>query len=128
MLCGNYEITINHPQLDINQYPLPKPDQFHMLNDGQKFSKSDLSEAYMQVDIIGQLLEASAPAIFHNENNAGWNREDNITVIGPDDKTHVERLEKILQRLKAAGFRLKRSKSEFLKAQMEFLGPCGYPR
>ncbi|KAK6053669.1 hypothetical protein COOONC_08826 [Cooperia oncophora] len=37
-ICGDYKITIN-PQLDINQYPLPKPDDlFHMLNGGQKFS------------------------------------------------------------------------------------------
>lgn len=36
---GDYKITIN-PQLDINQYPLLKPDElFRMLNDGQKFIK-----------------------------------------------------------------------------------------
>ncbi|KAK6060927.1 hypothetical protein COOONC_01408 [Cooperia oncophora] len=48
-ICGDCKITIN-PQLDINQYPLPKPDDlFHMLNGEQKFSALNLSEAYMQV-------------------------------------------------------------------------------
>ncbi|PIO59732.1 hypothetical protein TELCIR_18792 [Teladorsagia circumcincta] len=33
-ICGDYKVTVN-PQLDINQYPLPKPDVlFHMLHGG----------------------------------------------------------------------------------------------
>lgn len=46
---------------------------------------------------------------------------DDITVTRPDDAIHSERLEKVLQRLKAAVFRLKRSNCEVLKRQMEFL-------
>ncbi|VDO89568.1 unnamed protein product [Haemonchus placei] len=50
-ICGDYKVTVN-PQLDINQYPLPKPDDlFHMLHGGKKFSKVDLSDAYMQVEL-----------------------------------------------------------------------------
>ena len=50
-LCGDFKVTVN-PLLDINQYPLPKPDDlFHQLNGGQKFSKIDLRDAYMQVEL-----------------------------------------------------------------------------
>ncbi|PIO53517.1 hypothetical protein TELCIR_25146, partial [Teladorsagia circumcincta] len=96
----------------------------------------DLSEAYMQVELDKEsrkyttvntqkgLYEynriafgiASAPAIFQKimeTTLAGIEGVviylDDITVTGPDDDTHLERLDKVLQRLKAAGFRLKRT-------------------
>ncbi|PIO70406.1 hypothetical protein TELCIR_07740 [Teladorsagia circumcincta] len=47
---------------------------------------------------------------------------DDITVTGPDDKTHLGRLETVLRRLKEAGFKLKRQKCEFFKKEIEFLG------
>lgn len=50
-LHGDYKVNTS-PQLHINQYLLPKPGQlFHMLNGGQKFSKMDLSYAYIQVEL-----------------------------------------------------------------------------
>ncbi|KIH47194.1 reverse transcriptase [Ancylostoma duodenale] len=148
-ICGDYEATAN-PQLDINQYPLPRPeDLFHMLNGGKKFSKLDLSDAYMQVELDPEsrkyttintqkgLFEytrvpfgiASAPAMFQRTMETTLSGIegvliylDDITVTGPDDKTHMERLEKVLRRLKEVGFRLKREKCEFFKQEMEFLG------
>ena len=108
-------------RLDINQYPLPKPDDlFHMLNGGKKFSELDLTDAYMQVELEQssrryatinthkELFEytiipfeiASAPAIFQRtmeETLAGIEgvviNLDDITITGPDDGTHLERLE-----------------------------------
>jgi len=48
-ICGDYKVTIN-PYLDIDQYPLPKPDDlFTSLAGGQKFSKIDLTQAYQQM-------------------------------------------------------------------------------
>ncbi|PAV71140.1 hypothetical protein WR25_07338 [Diploscapter pachys] len=50
-ICGDFKVTVN-PYLDIDQHPLPKPDDvFHALVGGKKFSKMDLSEAYMQVEM-----------------------------------------------------------------------------
>ncbi|VDL65922.1 unnamed protein product, partial [Nippostrongylus brasiliensis] len=148
-ICGDYKVTVN-PQLDINQYPLPKPDDlFHMLNGGKKFSKLDLKDAYMQVELKEEFQKyttinthkglfqytrvpfgiASAPAIFQKimeTTLAGIEGVliylDDITVTGPDDRSHLQRLEKVLKRLREAGFRLKREKCEFLKQEMEFLG------
>lgn len=45
-ICGDYKITIN-PQLEVDQYPLPKPDTiFSTLSDRKWFSKIDLTHAY----------------------------------------------------------------------------------
>ena len=81
-LCGDYKVTIN-PSLEVNKYPLPKPDElFASLAGGKRFSKLDLSQAYQQmllseesqpftttkgcIDMFICHLEliASAPAIF----------------------------------------------------------------
>ena len=45
-ICGDYKVTANQA-LDIDQYPLPKPDDlFSTLAGGIKFSKLDLSQVY----------------------------------------------------------------------------------
>ena len=44
-LCGDYKVT----KLEIDQYPLPKPDSiFATLSEGKWFSKIDLKHAYQQ--------------------------------------------------------------------------------
>ena len=44
-------MTIN-PYLDVNQYPLPRPEElFAALNNCQHFTKLDLSEAYLQIEL-----------------------------------------------------------------------------
>ena len=35
--------------LDVDQYPLPKPDLFTSLTGGKKFTTLDLSQAYQQI-------------------------------------------------------------------------------
>ena len=50
-ICGVYRVTVN-PQLKINQYPLPHPNElFAALNGGEKFTKIDMSEAYLQLEL-----------------------------------------------------------------------------
>ena len=50
-VCGDYKVTIN-PHLDVNQYPLPQSEElFAALNEGVHFTKLDLSEAYIQIEL-----------------------------------------------------------------------------
>ena len=61
-LCGDYKVTIN-PQLEVDQYPLPKPDNiFATLSGGKWFSKIDLKHAYQQI----KLSESSRPLVTIN--------------------------------------------------------------
>ena len=61
-ICGDYKVTVNQALL-VEQYPLLKPeDLFATLAGGKVFSKLDLSQAYLQV----QLDEKSTPYVTIN--------------------------------------------------------------
>ena len=50
-LCGDYKSTIN-PVIENEIYPQPTPDEiFAKMRGGTKFSKIDLSQAYLQVEM-----------------------------------------------------------------------------
>ena len=149
-VCGDYKVTVN-TAIEVNQYPIPKAeDIFHALNGGQKFSKIDLKNAYLQIPLDEESQKActiithkglyrpnrmpfgvaSAPAIFQKimdqrilqgiEGAVAY--LDDITVTGRTDQEHLERLARVLHRLKTYGLRAKKSKCEFLKEKVELLG------
>lgn len=148
-ICGDFKVSIN-PVLHTAQYPLPRiEDIFASLAGGEKFSKIDLAQAYLQMEIEESSKKfltintqrglfqynrlvfgiASAPAI--------WQRAmdqvlqdipgtqcylDDIIVTGKNDEEHLQNLSKVLTRLSEYGLRAKKSKCEFFKTEISYCG------
>ena len=50
-ICGDFKVSLNK-FINAQQYPLPRVDElFTVLAGGNKFSKIDLSDAYLQVEL-----------------------------------------------------------------------------
>lgn len=149
-LCGDFKVTLN-PHLQIDEHPLPTIDElFSSMAGGVSFSKIDLQNAYLQMEVIpenrhlltlnthkglytcNRLLYgiASAPAI--------WQREienilkdipgvsvflDDIKITGVTDEIHLQTLEKVFQRLQHFNIKINKDKSTFFQEQIEY---CGY--
>ena len=148
-LCGDYKVTVN-PVLDVDQYPLPKPDDiFATLSGGKKFTTLDLSHAYNQllldedsrkyvtINTTKGLYQytrlpfgiASAPAIFQRTMDSILQGIDgvacyidDIIITGKTDEEHLEHLEEVLRRLLRHGVHVKWAKCRFLQPSVDFLG------
>ena len=148
-LCGDYKVTLNQA-LDVEQYPLPKPDDlFATLAGGDKFTVLDLSQAYQQLlldDDSRQYVTvnthrglyhytrlpygvASAPAIFQRVMDTilqGLPNVlcyiDDILVTGSNDAEHLKNLKSVFERLQQYGLRLKKAKCVFLRPRVVYLG------
>ena len=148
-LCWDYKVTIN-PAIEIDQYPLPKPeDLLATLAGGKKFSKIDLTSAYQQLSLEEDCQElvainthrglykytrlpfgvASAPAIFQQVMDTvlqGLPKVicyiDDVLVTGSTVAEHLENLERVLERLQQYHLRAKKSKCSFLCDSVEYLG------
>ncbi|XP_024893068.1 uncharacterized protein K02A2.6-like, partial [Temnothorax curvispinosus] len=118
-ICGDFSVTIN-PCLLIDEHPLPTTDTlFANMAGGEKFSKIDLQQAYLQLKVREEDRElltlnthrglfrstrlmygsASAPAIWQREmENLLQGIEgitvflDDIRVTGPTKEIHLQRL------------------------------------
>lgn len=149
-ICGDYSVTLN-PRLRVDEHPLPTPDELlASMAGGKVFSKIDLLQAYLQLEIRPEDRElltlnthkglyrptrlmygvASAPAI--------WQRTienilkdipgvavflDDIRVAGSSEKDHFEKLRIIFDRLQKYNIRINTEKSEFLTDKINY---CGY--
>ena len=148
-VCGDFKVTIN-PQLEVDEYPLPRiDDNCASLGGGKFFSAIDLRHDYLQMEVEEQSRPfltinttrglyqyqrlpyggASAPAI--------WQRAmdqilqgipgvfcylDDIIVTGSTLKEHLERLATLLKRLEEYGLKANREKCKFLRSSVEYLG------
>ena len=148
-LCGDYKFTINQA-LTADQYHLPKPeDLFASLANGTLFTKLDLSQAYLQLQLDKSSMPyvtvnthqslyqytrlpfgvASAPAIFQRLMDTILQGVpgvicyiNDIMVTGATEEDHLHNLGEVLKCLEDHGFRLKKSKCTFLAKSVEYLG------
>ncbi|XP_050072320.1 uncharacterized protein K02A2.6-like [Anopheles maculipalpis] len=148
-ICGDYSTGLN-AALQPHEYPLPLPDDiFAKLAHCKFFSKIDLSDAFLQVEIeecYRPLLTINthrglylynrlppglkiAPAAFQQIIDAmlaglcdtsGY--MDDVVVGGRTEREHDENVSKVLQRVKDFGFTIKAEKCAFKMQQIEYLG------
>ncbi len=134
------------------QYPLPRiEDIFATLSGGQLFSKIDLAEAYLQMEMeedskvfltinthnglyrYNRLVfgVASAPALWQRamdqilQGFPGTQSStylDDIIVTGDSDNSHLENLARVLKRLEEYELRATRDKCEFFKEKITYCG------
>ncbi|KAK6171969.1 hypothetical protein SNE40_018385 [Patella caerulea] len=148
-ICGDFRITVN-PCLQVDEYPLPNIDHiFANLGEGQHFSKIDLRQAYLHLEVDEDSKEyisintqkglyrynklafgiASAPAI--------WQRTieqvllglpgvqcllDDMIITGKTDEEHLANLEGVLKRLSEYGLKINLKKCDFFKDSITFCG------
>jgi len=121
-ICGDFKITIN-PVLKIDVYPILLPDElFQSLNGGSKFSKTNLADAYLQIELDEQskrlvvvnthkglyqyhclpLGLSCASALFQKIIDQTISEIpgvvcylDNITVMGKTDQEHIANLPRV---------------------------------
>ncbi|XP_056012602.1 uncharacterized protein K02A2.6-like [Ostrea edulis] len=148
-ICGDFKVTINL-KLNVDQYPLPKiEDIFASLSHGEHFSKIDLRQAYLHMEMeekskayltinthkrlyrYNRLLYgvASAPSI--------WQRTmdqilqgipgvhcilDDMIVTGKTEKEHLRNLDSVLQRLQNFGLEANFEKCKFFSDSVKYCG------
>ena len=148
-ICGDFKVTLN-PQMHVDQHPIPSIDElFSRMQGGQRFTKLDLSDAYLQIELdeASKALTvvntpmglfrynrmpfgiANAPALFQNIMDqvvAGVPHcaayMDDLLLTGPDDHTHLQVLRQVLTRLSDFGFTCNPDKCVFFATEVSYLG------
>lgn len=149
-LCGDYKVTVN-PNLAIDDHPLPTIEElFANVAGGEKFTKIDLTQAYLQLEVEESDRElltlsthkglyrptrlmygiAPAPAIWQRFIEEVLNGIpgvtvflDDIRITGQNDYEHMQRLEEVLKRLSSYNMRINLEKCQFFANEIEY---CGY--
>ncbi|XP_057694352.1 uncharacterized protein K02A2.6-like isoform X2 [Corythoichthys intestinalis] len=119
------------------------------LSGGQKFSKIDLNQAYLQMNVDEESREwltinthkglfrycrlpfgiTSAPALFQRAMDQILSGLpgvqcylDDILCTGSNDEEHLRNLDAVFKRLRQYGLRVRKEKCEFLRPSVEYLG------
>ena len=148
-ICGDFKVSVNQ-YLDITQYPLPHIEEvFERLSGGQLFSKLDLPDAYLQVELDNESKRhvvitthrglylynrlcfglSSAPAIFQRiieqiprPVKGVQPYLDDIALKGANLDDHLRILRLVFQTLRQARVKLKREKCVFVQLSIKYLG------
>ena len=148
-ICGDYKTTVN-PQLQVDQYPLPKiQDIFASLAGGQRFTKIDLRQAYNQLEMNDNsksylTINTHKGLYWYNRLVFGisaspsiWQRTmdqvlkgipntscilDDIIITGKTDDEHLKTLEAVLQRLMEYNLRVNEAKCKFFQEEITYCG------
>ena len=126
-MASVYKVTVN-PVLDVDQYPLPTPDDiFTTLAGGKLFTTLDLTHVYNQL-LLDEESQKYVTELHQRQRTMDSILQgvegvacyiDNIIITGKFDCEH---LEEVLKRLLRHGVRVKRSKCRFLQPSVTFLG------
>ena len=147
-ICGDFKAL--NQQISVDQHPLPKLDELmEKLQGGQYFSKVDLADAYLQLELDAEAKKlcvintpfglfsynrmcfglASSPAQFQRcmdtmtadlPGVAAY--LDNLIITGKTTEEHWANLERLFSRLQEYGFRIRKEKCEFFQEAVEYLG------
>ena len=147
-LCADYRITVN-PQLEPVKHPLKTPEELFNCIKGKRFAKLDCKSAYQQCELTEESKDlttvttqrgsyrmhrlpfgiATCGALFQaviDQVTEGLEGTvcylDDLLVTADSAEQLVERLDKVLQRLKDNGLRLKKSKCVFDANEVTYLG------
>ncbi|CAF1493877.1 unnamed protein product [Adineta steineri] len=148
-ICGDFKVTINSQML-VDQHPIPSIDELlTRLNNGEKFTKLDLTDAYLQVELDDSSKElvvintplglfkynrmpfgiSNAPAVFQRTIDqvlAGVSNSiaylDDILITGKDEEEHLATLELVLTKLADFGLRCNMEKCSFFQDEVVYLG------
>ena len=148
-ICGDYKTTVN-PQLQVDQYPLPKiQDIFASIAGGQRFTKIDLRQAYNQLEMNDNsksylTINTHKGLYSYNRLVFGisaspsiWQRTmdqvlkgipntscilDDIIITGKTDDEHLKTLEAVLQRLMDYNLRVNEAKCKFFQEEITYCG------
>ena len=148
-ICGDYKRTIN-PVIKNDTYPQPTPEElFSKIQGGKKFSKIDLTKAYLQLELDEESQKfltintskglkhftrlpyrvKPASGIFQRViENALTNisntavKIDDILISGRDDSEHLQNIEKVFQVLKDLGVTVNKKKCTFFAKEIEYVG------
>ncbi|GFO14921.1 transposon tf2-9 polyprotein [Plakobranchus ocellatus] len=148
-LCGDYKTTVN-PNLYAEKYTLPRmEDMLAQLEQGEKFSKIDLRQAYLQLplDEASKSITTintskglysynrlpfgitSSPAIWQKTMDSVLQgipgvqcNQDDMLVTGNTDEEHYQNLHSVLRRLQQHGLKANLQKCSFFQPKVLFCG------
>lgn len=149
IICADFKVTINK-YVQIDNYPLPRfEDITAKLSGGKHFSKIDLKDAYLQLEVHPDSRKylvitnhkgyfayrrlsfgiSFAPSLFQctmDQILSGIEGVvcylDDILITAPNFALNLKRLREVLRRLQVSGIKTQNSKCDWLRSSVTYLG------